>query len=452
MAKPSTEPTWADGATASVATPSVIKRALGWVISERPAPSHFNWWMKLVGEWLQYFASNAPSRYVSIDEFVTDRDEGEYGLIGPSLDVTAYAPWSDNWTKTKTQLGAGGGPVEHVATCGDLVYVASKDAGVKSYITCFAVYTGVLQWTIDLGAVDFVDRLISDGTYVIAIIDNGGAKVIKVYDRTDGSLSHSFGLADAADIIADGQALYAVTPTHVYSYTNYWDNGTIATAWSDDVSARGLGAIEAIATTGGGGWVYIGGAFNTKNFAVYESDGTFSYVDTLTNAGAAGTTVSRIMADTERLFVTIGADGFIAWPSAQRKSTGGTLPNTHPTAASMTQLGDFNASGSDVTPVIHDINGRYIVATASTGMAISVKPTSGGGDYLSICCVDSWDAAIVAAILTPTHCIVGGDDSSNTVLRCIRLPQNGGRIVRKTDPTTNSRRAPMWGVVQEIEA
>ena len=450
MAKPTTTPAWAEGATASISVPGAVKIALGWVLSERPSHAFHNWWMNLVGEWLQYLTTNAPSRYVSIDTFITDRDEGEYGLIGPSLDVTAFAPWSDNWTKTKTELGVGGGPVEHIATCGDLVYVASKDAGVQSYITCFAAYTGVLQWTIDLGAVDFVDRLISDGTYVIAIIDNGGAKVIKIYDRTDGTLEHSFALANAADIIADGQALYACTTTHVYAYTNYWDNGTIATAWSDDASARGLGALAAIGTNGG--FVYAGGTNNTKNFVTYEGDGTFSYTAILTNAGSAGTAITRIIADTERLFIGIGADGFIAWPSAQRKSTGGTLPNTHPSAAAMTQMGDFNGSGGDVTPVIHDVNGRYLVATASTGMAISVKPTSGGGAYLSVCCVDSWDAAIVTAILTPTHCIIGGDDSSNTVLRCIRLPQNGGRIVRKIDPTTNENRAPMWGVVQEIEA
>jgi hypothetical protein len=58
--KPTTLPEWASGGSADITEPTLLKKQTGWVV-EAPPHNYFNWWQKLVWQWMVY-----------LDAFLTD--------------------------------------------------------------------------------------------------------------------------------------------------------------------------------------------------------------------------------------------------------------------------------------------------------------------------------------------------------------------------------------------
>jgi len=69
MPKPPEVPTWATDPSATIITPSVAKRALGWIV-ELPPHEFFNWLGNRTGQWLAYV--NSAFRNVSSFTYATD--------------------------------------------------------------------------------------------------------------------------------------------------------------------------------------------------------------------------------------------------------------------------------------------------------------------------------------------------------------------------------------------
>lgn len=57
LPKPSSHLNWTDGAPAKVTEPTVGKKLLGWIASERPPFQFMNWLFFRTDEWLKYFES-----------------------------------------------------------------------------------------------------------------------------------------------------------------------------------------------------------------------------------------------------------------------------------------------------------------------------------------------------------------------------------------------------------
>lgn len=54
MAKPMQLPKWADGAGAAIVEPTEGQKDLGWVPGQKPPAQYFNWWKRLVYQWVAY--------------------------------------------------------------------------------------------------------------------------------------------------------------------------------------------------------------------------------------------------------------------------------------------------------------------------------------------------------------------------------------------------------------
>jgi hypothetical protein len=54
MAKPTDLPAWTSTTSSSIVEPSGAKKILGWLASERPPFSNFNWFWKTVSDWVQW--------------------------------------------------------------------------------------------------------------------------------------------------------------------------------------------------------------------------------------------------------------------------------------------------------------------------------------------------------------------------------------------------------------
>lgn len=53
--KPTSKPTWTDGAAAKQVEPTAGKKILGWTRQERPPFQTMNWLFYLIGQWIDYF-------------------------------------------------------------------------------------------------------------------------------------------------------------------------------------------------------------------------------------------------------------------------------------------------------------------------------------------------------------------------------------------------------------
>ena len=60
MAKPTTEPRWADVGGAIVEPPEA-KKDVGWIV-EKPPHQTFNWWMNLVFQWINFLNISGGSK------------------------------------------------------------------------------------------------------------------------------------------------------------------------------------------------------------------------------------------------------------------------------------------------------------------------------------------------------------------------------------------------------
>lgn len=109
MSKPTHDPTWATDTGASITDPGSTKQADGWVADERPPAHYFNWWMNLIGDYVDFFRgfldsneehtySSAKSRTVRLSP-VNGWAYGptpEWSLQSNGLDSEIPAAWSES--------------------------------------------------------------------------------------------------------------------------------------------------------------------------------------------------------------------------------------------------------------------------------------------------------------------------------------------------------------------
>lgn len=80
MAKPTKLPRWADAANpADVVEPTEAKKGQGWLDTESPPHSYFNWWWSLVYTWIAWFKAR----------FEDVTNVADYGAVGDGTDETA---------------------------------------------------------------------------------------------------------------------------------------------------------------------------------------------------------------------------------------------------------------------------------------------------------------------------------------------------------------------------
>ena len=67
MAKPVKLPVWATDPGAEITEPTLGKKEIGWITSEKPPAGYFNWWQENVHDWIKYFDEGGAAAILQYD-------------------------------------------------------------------------------------------------------------------------------------------------------------------------------------------------------------------------------------------------------------------------------------------------------------------------------------------------------------------------------------------------
>lgn len=184
---PGTDPEWATDPDTTL-EPSGPKKALGWVLGERPGFNVFNWWMNLVYQWIDY-AKNALSE---LDTTKAEKSGGVYtGDLNPDANDTR-------------SLGTGGGTPKRWK-------VNASTLDVSSTIT------------LPSGTPNLVGDLIPVTTDTDVDIGDGSHRIRKIWS-TDADFSDDVTVSGdlavgtlASDLVPDSNSRVLGDATHRYA-------------------------------------------------------------------------------------------------------------------------------------------------------------------------------------------------------------------------------------------
>jgi hypothetical protein len=98
MPKPSSLPAWNTGGANST-EPSGAKKILGWIVDEAPPSSYFNWWQKLVYDWMVWLnAFESTAHTWTADQNFKGIDVDESATINENLSVNGNASVAGTFT------------------------------------------------------------------------------------------------------------------------------------------------------------------------------------------------------------------------------------------------------------------------------------------------------------------------------------------------------------------
>jgi hypothetical protein len=469
MARPSILPEWASGGTKT--EPSSAKKALGWVFGERPPFDFFNWWQDLVSDWIVYLDEGALVQYGNVSDVVDNTPIDKIAFVSPNAASAADA-WSQQWTKTPTQIGGVGHTVSALATDGVYLFCLSDTIGTTAYIKAFDLRTGTEEWTRTFTSTGAVTTHFfhSDGAFLVHGY-NEPAGAISVYDVTDGTPVNVIGKANIVDGFSDGVQLFVATTnaTYIEAFSNYGDGfGAEVLQWSDNTVRPTFTVASKI--TSNGARVFLGGdGSSSDNLLIYDAvGGAFVAKDDVKVAGVIGTPgIISMRATEDFLFVTSdeAAGDLVMYPTGLQVPLSISIyPGLALATNAMFDAGEFGSTTPwGANGLLTGLSEAYSAMIGAAGGAGVVRvyrtpigPASGdtttddaGGPGLAF--GDEWDVLLTDAVMAiDRFCYGGALNTNGDVLECRNLPPSGGFTLKRVDPTGNYRRAPLWMKVKEV--
>jgi hypothetical protein len=192
--KPSTLPRWADQPSAQIVEPNDGKKGIGWVPGEEPPAQYFNWWQRLVYDWIQWLGAilDRANIWTAGQEFeAANTYRGDDFHLGSDIHRGR-----EQFTGT-VQIDGGGddnGPV----IASSLGYVHRKalfdttntnvNQGNRVYMTTYGFdFVAGARW--DPGSSKWIQ---DDGTYPHLFRLNGTVGTVGWYQHSGGSAGAAF--------------------------------------------------------------------------------------------------------------------------------------------------------------------------------------------------------------------------------------------------------------------
>lgn len=273
MAKPTEKPDW----VGTIETPSGSKKTAGWFKDERPPFQFFNWFWKLVSEWIDW-----------LDEMlaVEHRDDGEHYVRGrakavPLLGYNMGFSYVDRKVLKKT-LAGGENLVRAICYDGTSIWIALETTPAK-IVKMNPVDGSYTTYTLASGE-NLAHDICFDGTSIWIALFTTPAKIIKM-DPSDGTYvtyTLSAGKNEADCICYDGTSIWIglwLQPAQIIkmdpsdgSYVTY----TLDTP--DDADEA-----DSILYDGTSIWIVCSNSTDFEVIKMNPSDGTYAYT-----SGAVG--------------------------------------------------------------------------------------------------------------------------------------------------------------------
>lgn len=268
MPRPTIDPpTWATGGDAEITEPSTQEKADGWVPEDLPPAQYVNWFWNAVGTWLDYL-SGVVVAYTSLEEAITDLDDGELGLVdetdralvpgavrtsGDTQPMDAQSIWSTGeavLVMIEASVSAGGAAVSrrtraalgtnvqsYLATNSGTLYRVVSDGYVV--VACYGdtvecwEWDGTQRWVFDHKANVYDVCIYNDRVYLVGGLD--GDVSCRCLELADGSQVWEFdhGATLYSVCAAGGMVIIGGGPSSLPSGANFRalnaDTGTDAT-------------------------------------------------------------------------------------------------------------------------------------------------------------------------------------------------------------------------------
>lgn len=225
-------PTWATGGGADVTDPGVSKQADGWDTGEAPANSHFNWWKKTVGQYIDFLITGS---YNIANAAAT----GNSLLDTSSQDSNAYCSvFSDDGAYLYV---SGDGDIGEIHQYSLSVAFDETSATLDAEFSVNATITAprTIYWNDD-GTIFYVMASGTDAVYAWDVTtpwDLGGTVVLDT--------SEDF-TADAPAMVdfcwsSDGLNIYVLEPNAIHQYTvsSTFDIGSTIAHQSNELALGG---------------------------------------------------------------------------------------------------------------------------------------------------------------------------------------------------------------------